>query len=77
MKKIIYIITIITVLVFVNCSIIPKHKSGYIITKKNQKINLTGGNVFINEKEIHFLDNTSNFTLYKKEIKEIYLNYEE
>jgi hypothetical protein len=73
MKKII----IISLIFFNACSIIPKHKNGYVVTKTNQRIELTGGNIFINEKEIHFLDNTADFTLYKKEIKEIYLNYEE
>jgi len=67
---------IVTSLIFsIGCSVVPHHKSGYIITDKNETINLTGGHVIINMREIHVLDKTADFTLLKKEIKEMNLKY--
>lgn len=67
MKKII----IISILFLSACSIIPHHKSGYVITKDGRKYEIKEGNVFINQSEIHF----DTVTIYKKDIKEIYLEY--
>jgi hypothetical protein len=67
MKKIIIIL-----IIFLNsCSIIPHHKSGYVITKDGRKYEIKEGNIFINQCEIHF----DTITIYKKDIKEIHLEY--
>lgn len=70
MKKLI----IITALFLSACSIVPKHKSGYVITKHG-KIELKGGHVFVNMHELHIIDKQGDFTLLKKEIKELKLDY--
>ena len=72
MKKIMFLII---GLMFIGCSIVPYHKSGYIITDKNQQINLTGGHIIVDMREIHVVDKTADFTLMKKEIKEMHLKY--
>ena len=60
------------VLIFLNaCSIIPYHKNGYVITKDGRKYEIKEGHTFINQREIHF----DTVTIYKKDIKEIHLEY--
>lgn len=71
MKKLIIILT----LLLSACSVVPHHKSGYVLTDKEERINLTGGHVFVDMHELHIIDKTADFTLMKKEIKEIHLNY--
>lgn len=54
-----------------SCSVIPHHKNGYVITKDGRKYEIREGNTFINQREIHF----DAVTIYKKDIKEIHLEY--
>ena len=51
---------IITALFLSACSVVPHHKSGH---------------VFVNMHELHFVDKTGDFTLLKREIKELKLDY--
>ena len=67
MKKI-----IIICFIFLNaCSIIPYHKTGYILTKDNRKYELKNGHLWVNTYEIH----TESVKKKKKDIKEIHLEY--
>lgn len=70
MKKLI----IITALFLSACSVVPHHKSGHVITEHG-RIELKGGHVFVNMHELHFVDKTGDFTLLKREIKELKLDY--
>jgi hypothetical protein len=66
---------IIALTIFISaCSIVPKHKSGYVVTDQG-RIDLKGGHVVVNMHELHFLDKQGDFTLLKREIKELKLEY--
>lgn len=70
MKKLIIALTI-----FMSaCSIVPKHKSGYVVTDQG-RIELRGGHMIVNMHELHFIDKQGDFTLMKREIKELKLDY--
>jgi hypothetical protein len=71
MKKI-FLISAITL--FIGCSVVPHHKSGTVVTDQTT-YNLKGGHMFVDQREIHFYDKSGDFTLLKKEIKEINLKY--
>jgi len=59
-------------ILFLNaCAIIPHQKNGYVITRDGRKYEIKEGNTFINQSEIHF----ESVTIYKKDIKEIHLEY--
>lgn len=63
---------IIIIIIFFNaCAVIPHYKAGYIITKDGNKYILNNGNFWINQNEVH----TDYVTVYKKDIKEIHLEY--
>jgi len=75
MKKLFLGLIIGLSLLVLNCSMMPRMNSGYVITKDNQKIELGNSRLYDDDNCIYIYEKYSTHTFMKRDLKELYMNF--
>jgi hypothetical protein len=77
MKNLLIVLFFMVITLSLNCAVLPKVNSGYLITKDLQKIEFKDSRIVDEDTSIHIFDQYSTHTVMKRDLKEVHLIFDD